>query len=182
MKRTVLLLLLFVTISTVAQNKYYTKTGLTDFKASVEAFEPVEATNRSTTVVLNTTNGDIAALLFVKAFHFEIALMEEHFNENYMDSDKFPKATFKGNLEGFDMNKLSNEVLGLNLKGVLKVRGKEKAIETIAKLTKVDGKVLLVADFSVAPQDFDIDIPKIVRKKIADKINVNLSYELIQKN
>jgi polyisoprenoid-binding protein YceI len=108
--------------------------------------------------------------------------MEEHFNENYMDSDKFPKATFKGRLEGFDMSKLSKEITELNLRGVLNVRGKDKTIETIAKLSNVDGKILLVADFSVAPQDFDIDIPKIVRKKIAERINVNLNYELVQKN
>lgn len=182
MKQLLVTLLLLVSLSISAQSKYFTKTGTTDFKASVEAFEPVEATNKSTTVILNTSNGDIAALLFVKAFHFEIALMEEHFNENYMDSDKFPKATFKGNLEGFDINKLSNEVAEVNLKGVLNVRGQEKTIETIAKLSKVDGKILLLANFSVAPQDFDIDIPKIVRKKIAEQINVNLNYELVQKN
>jgi hypothetical protein len=171
-----------MSISISAQSKYFTKTGITDFKASVEAFEPVEATNKSTTVILNTSNGDIAALLFVKAFHFEIALMEEHFNENYMDSDKFPKATFKGNIDGFDIDKLSNKVTALNLKGILNIRGKEKAIETTANLSREDGKIMLVANFSVAPQDFDIDIPKIVRKKIAEQININLNYELVQKN
>jgi hypothetical protein len=182
MKKLLLTLLVLVSLSVSAQSKYFTKTGITDFKASVEAFEPVEATNKSTTVILNTSNGDIAALLFVKAFHFEIALMEEHFNENYMDSDKFPKATFKGNIDGFDIDKLSNKVTALNLKGILNIRGKEKAIETIANLSREDGKIMLVANFSVAPQDFDTDIPKIVRKKIAEQININLNYELVQKN
>lgn len=182
MKQLFFMLLLLMSISISAQSKYFTKTGITDFKASVEAFEPVEATNKSTTVILNTSNGDIAALLFVKAFHFEIALMEEHFNENYMDSDKFPKATFKGNIDGFNMDKLSNKVTALNLKGTLNIRGKEKAIETTANLSREDGKIMLVANFSVAPQDFDIDIPKIVRKKIAEQININLNYELVQKN
>ena len=182
MKKICVILLVLISMSVSAQSKFFTKTGHTEFKASVEAFEPVEATNKSTTAVLNTNNGAIAALLFVKAFHFEIALMEEHFNENYMDSDKFPKATFKGHLEKFDMDRLSKESIELDLKGVLNVRGKDKHIETIAKLSKVDGKILLEADFSVAPQDFDIDIPKIVRKKIAETINVNINYELIQKN
>lgn len=168
--------------SVVGQSKFFTKTGHTEFKASVEAFEPVEATSKSTTAVLNTDNGAIAALLFVKAFHFEIALMEEHFNENYMDSDKYPKATFKGNLEGFSMDKLSNDAVAFNLTGVLNVRGKEKRITTIATLSKVDGKITMLANFSVTPQDFDIDIPKIVRKKIAEQINVKIHYELIQKN
>ena len=67
MKQLLVTLLLLVSLSISAQSKYFTKTGTTDFKASVEAFEPVEATNKSTTVILNTSNGDIAALLFVKA-------------------------------------------------------------------------------------------------------------------
>ena len=95
MKKVAITLFLLVSFSTFAQ-KYYTKTGNTKFKASVEAFEPVEATNNSTTAIINVTSGEIASLLFIKAFNFRVALMQEHFNENYMDSGTFPKATFKG--------------------------------------------------------------------------------------
>ena len=104
----ILIMCMFLTVGTVAAQKYYTKTGKTDFKASVAAFEPVEAKSNSTTAVLKVDSGEFAALLFIKSFHFKVALMEEHFNENYMDSDKFPKATFKGKLEGFNMSDLSS--------------------------------------------------------------------------
>lgn len=161
--------------------KYFTKTGTTAFKASVKAFEPVEATNKSTTVILDTSNGNIAALLFVKAFHFEIALMQEHFNENYMDSDKFPKAKFKGSILNFSMNDLSDKTKLFKLKGTLSIRGKSKEIVTDAKIHKEHDKIILNAKFSVQPQDFDIKIPNIVRKKIAKSINISLDYELLEK-
>ena len=181
MKASLLLLALLITSFASAQ-KYFTKTGTTAFKASVEAFEPIEAVNESTTAILNTQTGAIATLLFVKAFHFEIALMEEHFNENYMDSDKFPKATFKGQLDGFSMDLLSNADKEFTLKGILTIRGKTKAIETVAKIKNGDGNITLVSSFSVSPHDFDIAIPNIVRTKIAKDITIKLCYELVQKN
>ncbi|WP_460219264.1 YceI family protein [Psychroserpens sp. MEBiC05023] len=181
MKKIVIILIGLMSMNVTAQ-KYFTKTGTTEFKASVEAFEPVEAKNKSTTVILNIENGQIAGLLFVKAFHFEIALMQEHFNENYMDSDKYPKATFRGQLEEFDLNNLSNESQEFKLKGTLIVRGKEKKIDAIALLKKEGDKILFTSAFNVKPQEFNIKIPSIVREKIASSINLTLNYELVKKN
>ncbi|WP_296386828.1 YceI family protein [Winogradskyella sp.] len=180
MKNIILVSILILSLSASAQ-KYFTKTGLTEFKASVEAFESVEAKNESTTAILNTKTGDIAALLFVKAFHFEIALMEEHFNENYMDSDKFPKATFIGKIESYSMDKLSDMEKEFTLNGTLTVRGKAKLIKAAILVKKVNNKIVLTSEFNVSPQDFDIDIPNIVRKKIAKSINLKLCYELVEK-
>lgn len=160
--------------------KYYTKTGSTELKASVAAFEPVEATNKSTSVVLKTDTGELAALLFIKAFRFRIALMEEHFNENYMDSDTFPKATFSGNVENFGLADIGNSK-EFKIKGTLTVRGIKKEIETMGTFTKKGGSLRLKASFSVQPQDFDIKIPAIVRKKIAETIILYLDYELVEK-
>ena len=179
MKKSAFLILLFLSCSVVAQ-KYYTKTGLTEFKASVEAFEPVEAKNNSTSAVLNTENGALASLLFVKAFNFRVALMQEHFNENYMDSNKFPKATFRGNVEGFNLSEISG-TKKYTIKGTLTVRGVKKEIETVGTFTKQGDKLRLQATFGVKPEDFKIKIPKIVSKKIAGTINITLDYEFIEK-
>ncbi len=181
MKNLILSMLLVCLCYSVHAQKYFTKTGTTDFKASVEAFEPVAATSKSTTAILNVQDGSIAALLFMKSFHFKVALMEEHFNENYMDSDKFPKGTFKGKVEGFNLSELSETAKEYTIKGTLNVRGINKDIETLAKIKMVNGAILLIADFSVTPQDFDIKIPKIVRKKIAERINIHIDYELVEK-
>ncbi len=164
----------------LSAQKYFTKTGFTEFKASVEAFEPVEAQNNSTTVLLNVDNGEIAGLLFIKAFNFRVALMREHFNENYMDADKFPKATFKGALENFQWSALSSTET-YPLQGELNIKGKSKAISTQARLTKKADKLLLESEFTVSPQDFDIKIPSIVSEKISETITISLRYELIEK-
>ena len=179
MKKHLFFIVFFCSISLFSQ-KYFTRSGNTNFKASVEAFEPVEATNNSTTVILKIDTGDIAAQLFINAFQFKVALMQEHFNENYMESNKFPKATFRGKLNDFDF-KNSNNKKEYKLTGTLTVRGVKKEIETTAKVSLEDGKIKLMSNFVVEPQDFKINIPSIVRKKIADKINVTLNYELVEK-
>lgn len=180
MKHILILVAICTSTLTTAQ-KYYTKTGTTEFKASVDAFEPVEAKNESTTAILNVETGEMAALLFIKAFHFKIALMQEHFNENYMDSDRFPKATFKGKVEGFSLEMLSNSEKEFTLKGTLIIRGKEKNIETPIRIKKIEEKIVLISEFNVSPQDFDITIPSIVRNKIAESIHLKLCYELVKK-
>ncbi len=160
--------------------KLYTKTGITEFKGSVEAFEPVEAKNKSTSVVFNTETGDIAALLFVKAFDFRVALMQEHFNENYMDSNTFPKATFRGKVPGLVYETMEGSKQYI-ISGTLNVRGKGKKVETLATFLKEGEKLKIKGAFKVKPQDFDIKIPGIVRKKIAEDIIINFEYELVQK-
>ena len=180
MKKIALILFLLISFSTFAQ-KYFTKTGNTQFKASVEAFEPVEAINNSTTAIINVTSGEIASLLFVKAFNFRVALMQEHFNENYMDSSTFPKATFKGLISDFNLSDISSAEKKLLLKGILTVRGVEKEIETLATFSKKEDKLLMVTSFGVKPEDFNIKIPKIVSSKIAGTINISLAYEFIKK-
>jgi len=179
MKKIVVLAFLFLSVSIVAQ-KYYTKTGKTQFKASVDAFEPVEATNNSTTAIINTASGDIASLLFVKAFNFRVALMQEHFNENYMDASKYPKATFKGTIIGFNFSEISDTKKYI-LKGILTIRGVEKEIETFALFSKKEDKLLMQASFEVQPASFNIKIPKNFRNKIARTITISLAYEFIEK-
>ena len=179
MKKLLFLIVFFCSVSLFSQ-KYFTRSGNTNFKASVEAFEPVEATNSSTTVILKTDTGDIAAQLFINAFQFKVALMQEHFNENYMDSNKFPKAIFRGKLNDFHC-KNGIDKKEYKLTGTLTVRGVKKEIETTAKVSLENGKIKLMSNFVVEPKDFKIDIPSIVRKKIADKINVTLNYELVEK-
>lgn len=177
--KTITLLLLLVCSSTFAQNKFITKTGVINFEASVPSFEEVAATNESVTAIVNTENGEIAALALVKGFRFKNALMEEHFNENYAESDKFPKATFKGKIEDFSLEK--NETTYL-LNGELSFHGKTKAIENIKVKTSVDGdKIILTGEFITKASDFDIEIPKIVSNKITEDITITFQFELVKK-
>ena len=179
--KNIILLGILLVANTIDAQKYFTKTGFTEFKASVDAFEPVEAKNNSTTAILDIENGEIASLLFIKAFNFKVGLMQEHFNENYMESSKYPKAKFKGKLVDFDFKSIE-ETKTFKLQGELIIKGKSKNIDTKAMLAKNGGKLLLESSFSVKPSDFDIEIPSVVRKKIAETVNINLSYELVEKS
>ncbi|WP_299681389.1 YceI family protein [uncultured Tenacibaculum sp.] len=179
MKKLIITTLLLVSQLVVAQ-KYFTRTGTTHFKASVETFEPVEAINNSSTSILNVVTGDIAVQLFISAFQFKVALMQEHFNENYMDSDTYPKATFRGKLSNFSLKNSQNQK-EFPLQGTLTICGIKKEISTIAKVSFEKNIIKLSSNFSVEPQDFGIEIPSIVRKKIAEKINIKINYELAEK-
>ena len=181
MKNNILISLFGLLICQVGYaQKYFTRTGITQFKASEKAYEPVEANNESTTAILNTKTGQVAAQVFIAAFQFDNALMQEHFNENYMDSHQYPKATFKGELKDFSKKKLTSDS-SFDLDGVLTIKGIEKEVLTKVYLKEENNRLYITSNFWVKPEDFDIKIPSIVRDKIAQQIQISIAYELIEK-
>jgi len=174
-----LYLALFLSLNAFGQTKYFTKTGTIDFEASVPSFEEVAAKNNSVTAILNVDNGEFAALAFVKAFRFKNALMEEHFNENYAESDTYPKATFKGKIEGFDDNNLKSSYV---IKGELTFHGETKSLNNVMlQISKNDNILELSGSFKVLVSDFNIEIPKIVRNKLSEEVEITLKFELTPK-
>lgn len=179
MKTTVTLLLTCLMLQfTTAQGKLSTKSGVIDFEASVPSFEPVAATNSNVSAILNTANGEFASLALINGFRFDIALMEEHFNENYMESGTYPKAIFKGVIQDFNVAELSSSESTHTLTGEMTMHGVSKTFTTKVYLKKLDGTLHMKTNFVLKPGDFDIEIPKIVANKIADEVNVSASYEL----
>lgn len=158
--------------------KVVTKNGKVIFEASVPAFEEIKAKSESTSCVLITSSGEIAALALVKGFHFKVPLMEEHFNENYIESDKYPKATFKGKIENFEVTNLTESAKSYTIKGKLELHGKSKEISIIAKIKKTDAGIQIVSNFSINADDFAIDIPKVVSKKVSKKVSVDIDFLL----
>lgn len=157
--------------------KYSTRSGNLKFEASMSSFEEVAAENKTASAVLEPSKGDLAVLALMKGFRFRVALMEEHFNENYVESDKYPKASFKGKVEGFDASKLSAEAKTFTITGELTLHGKTKKITDVAKISKTGDAITLTGNFDVKPGDFDIEIPKLVSKKVSEKVAI--SYNLI---
>ncbi|MGC1471119.1 MAG: YceI family protein [Psychroserpens sp.] len=164
-----------------AQEKYIDKNGKVTFEASEALFEPVKATNKSVTAILNTETNEMAALALMKSFRFKNSLMEEHFNENYIESETYPKAIFKGNLIDFDFSDLTESESEVAINGHIELRGKKKQISTIAKIHKVNDFVIIKGSFMVSPDDFDIEIPSIVKSKIAEAITVSIDFKFSQK-
>ncbi|HCQ12114.1 YceI family protein [Flavobacterium sp.] len=178
MKNIIIAIFLLTSSIVVAQDKIVTKNGSLAFEASVPAFEEIKAKNDGVTIIINTKTGEIASLALVKGFKFKIALMEEHFNENYMESDKYPKSTFKGKIENFDYSKLTSDAKSFTVKGKLELHGKSKDITITASIKKTANGVSIVSNFTVNTDDFDIKIPSVVSKKVSRKVNVKLEGTL----
>lgn len=178
MKKILFYGLFLVTVQNFAQTKLVTKTGKITFEASVPAFEEVKAKNESVTCILNPATGEIASLALMKGFRFKVALMEEHFNENYAESDKYPKATFKGKIDNFGLNKLTATAKYYTINGKLELHGKTKDITLTAKIKKTDNGVEIDSNFTVNTDDFDIEIPSVVSKKLTKKVVVHLDFTL----
>jgi len=173
------ILFAFVSVLGFSQEKYLTKSGLLNFEASVEAFEEIKATNTNVTAILNTANGQFAALALVKGFRFKNALMEEHFNENYAESDEFPKAIFKGELTNFSLENIQTTY---SIIGTLSFHGVTKTLENVSvELTPSENSFNFKGSFEIAPNDFDIEIPSIVSSKIADSVTVVFDFKLMKK-
>lgn len=182
MKNIIFTLLIALSLSVTSQNKYLTKTGTLNFEASVPSFEEVAAKNSAVTAILNTENGEFAALALVKAFRFKNALMEEHFNENYAESDDYPKATFRGKITDFSFSKLDENMQSVIVNGSLTFHGVTKDLSDISMNIKLaDGKISLTGNFKVLVSDYNIEIPKIVKNKLSNEVSVNFNFNLIKK-
>jgi polyisoprenoid-binding protein YceI len=171
-KSIVILLLSVISITAGAQSLYMTKAGKVSFN-SRSSVEKIEADNNEVSSVINTQTGDMVFAILLKSFHFDRALMEEHFNENYVESDKFPKSTFKGkisNLSAINFTKDGN--YPAVVEGDLTMHGVTKKVSSNGTLTVKAGKIAAYAKFSVKLKDFDISIPSLVADKISQDIDI----------
>ncbi|RZN80927.1 MAG: YceI family protein [Winogradskyella sp.] len=183
MKNLIQIFLLLITLSITAQSKYFTKTGNVTFEASVPSFEEVKAVNKNTTAIINTENGEFAALVLVKGFRFKNALMEEHFNENYADSDDYPKATFKGEISSFAIDDLNGSNQQKKYNGTMTFHGKTKSLsdEALSISKNADGSLKITGNLKLNVADFDIEIPKIVSNKLSREVDVSFEFVLNKK-
>ena len=159
MKKCILTILCVVSISFTlsAQQKFSTKTGTIDFEASVPSFEEVKAKNENVSAILKD-DGTFASLALMKGFRFKVALMEEHFNENYAESSQFPKTTFRGKINDFDMSQISEEEKTFTVSGTVNMHGVDKSIEVPVIISKEGTTLILTTNFVLKPGDLNIEI------------------------
>jgi hypothetical protein len=170
-------LLSLISINSKAQTKFITKNGLISFYSHTSV-EDIAADNNQVACMFSS-NGDVMVSLLMKSFKFKISLMEEHFNENYAESDKYPKATFKGKVENIaDINFSANGEYKAMVKGELTIHGETKTIEVQGSVVIQDGNPRLKAMISVKPEDYKIIIPSLVREKIAETMDVKIDMPL----
>ena len=171
--KNLLLSLALLPLASVAQERYMTRTGHVAFHSETP-IENIHADNRKVSSVWDVTTGAVEFAVLIKAFEFEKALMQEHFNENYMESNTFPKATFKGKVTGISAEQVKKvgtyDVIvegELTMHGVARpMKGKGSVVVDAAGLVKAG------SEFTVKPEDHGIAIPGVVRKNIAEQIQV----------
>jgi polyisoprenoid-binding protein YceI len=159
--------------------KYFSKNAQISFFSDTP-MEKIEAHSKSAVAVLDTGSGQMEFSVLIKSFHFEKALMEEHFNENYMETPKFPKATFKGKIT--DMSKVDFGKKGsynVQVSGDLTMHGVTKKVNTSGILTTDGAGVSCQSEFVVAIADYGIEVPAVVRESIAKNVSIKVSAQLL---
>tara|TARA_R110002050_G_scaffold244253_1_gene380806 strand:- start:230 stop:769 length:540 start_codon:yes stop_codon:yes gene_type:complete len=143
---------------------------------SATPVENIDATNQQVSSILNLDNGQFAFLVPIKAFQFEKALMQEHFNENYMESGQFPTAKFTGEI--VDYKKISLDKDGKYtqvLAGTMTMHGVSQEIKQEVMITVKGGKLSLKSDFNILASDYKVEIPAAKADNISNSLAVKVS-------
>jgi len=180
MKNLLIIAIAVLVATTGFSQRYYTKNGQINFDAtSPSSPEKIEGVNRSATCVVDAKTGNMQFAALMKGFAFERALMEEHFNENYVESDKFPKAEFKGELKDIDKVDFTKDgTHTVKVKGKLTMHGESKEIETDAKINIQNGKIKATTELKVLLSDYKVSIPGLVADKVSKTAKISIACSL----
>ena len=165
-------------ISAASAQVYITRTGVINF-FSKTPMEDIKAENNQVYAAIDLSKKTIAFSMLMKSFLFRKELMQEHFNENYVESDRYPKSTFKGTFTG-DVDPQKPAEYNVQVQGVITLHGVEKSIQTPATIEITGNGLTGTSRFNLLPQDFNITIPGIVRDKIAKQIDVQVKIDCKQ--
>jgi hypothetical protein len=176
MKRLLFLLIptLLASAGPAMAQRYLTKTGRVTF-FSASPIEDIEAQNQQAGAMIDLGSGQVAFSIPIRSFTFKRTLMQEHFNENYLESDKFPKATFSGKILGASAATLSQGPQKVTVEGDLTIHGVTHHVTVPGVVALKNNQLQATATFSVAPADYKIEIPLLVRDKIARIVSVRVA-------
>ncbi len=179
------LFILFLALGTAAAGNaqaWFTRTGHVWFFSSAP-LEDIEAHNRQVTSLLNTATNDLAFSVLIKGFEFKKALMQSHFNENYLESDKWEKATFAGKIA--DPAKINWNKPGtykdVPIQGDLTIKDVKKPITSTADIIVGADMIEAVSTFKIKLQDYHVQIPSAVSKNIAEVVDIHVEMQYKKK-
>lgn len=182
MKRNILLILALFLTTIVSAQRYYSKTARITFNSKAP-LENIEAVNQTAQAIIDSKTGAVQFSAQVKGFEFQKKLMQQHFNENYLESDKYPKAEFKGSItNNSEVNYTKDGTYTAKVKGKLTIHGVTKDVENTGTIKVVGGKINTASSFSVLLTDYNIIIPAAVSDKVSKSvtITVNANLELMK--
>ncbi len=163
----------------IQKGKYHTSTGKISF-FSTTPVEDIDAVNNKVTSFINTDDGGIVFSMSITDFVFKKSLMQTHFNENYMESEKYPKSLFKGKITNLPAVKFeTNGTYNATIEGELTIHNVTKPVKVTGTIEVKDKKIIAKAKFPVKLADYNIEIPKVVFQKIAEtiEVTVDMAYD-----
>ena len=182
--KNVMIIVLLLTAHLAIGQKYFSKTGKISFHSDTP-MEKIEAHNTTASTVLDIGTGSIEWAVLIQGFKFEKALMQEHFNENYMESTEFPKAKFKGKVDNISsVNFKKDGDYNVTVSGQMEIHGVTKPVTASGVISVKGGNITAKSKFSIAVADYGIEIPKVVAENIAKNVDINVhaDYQAMPSN
>jgi hypothetical protein len=177
-KQLLIAVFIFASLSGTAQDKYFTKTGKIEF-ISKAPLEDIEAKNKTVAAILDIKTGALQFSVLMRSFEFEKALMQEHFNDNYVESDKFPKAEFKGTVvNNSAINYTKDGNYPAKVKGLLSIHGVTKEVVANGTIKVYGGKIDAAAVFNILLSDYKIKIPAGVKNKLSNNVSISVDCRM----
>ena len=135
--------------------------------------ENIDAVTYESASAIDLSSGNVAFSVPIKSFQFDKSLMQEHFNENYLESDKYPKATFQGKMKDWDDEEGEKRITA---SGKMKIHGITQEISVEGTVIHSGDEIVIRAVFPVRLEDYEIDIPKAVFYNIAEVVEVTIFF------
>ncbi len=179
MKKLTYLFILAVLFSVNATaQKYLTKNGYIKFYSHAP-LEDIEAHNYQVNSALDTITGEFVFKVLIKSFEFDKALMQEHFNENYMESDKYPDATFKGKVINIDdINFSKDGIYKAKVAGDLTIHGVTNKLNMEGSFMVDEKNIKGDAVFTINLNDYKIKVPGSLTRNISEEIEITVDIDL----
>jgi len=183
MKKLILIGVVMISSTALFSQNYITRTGKIIFNAtSKKSPEKIEGINNEVANILDTKTGKIVFQVLIKSFKFEKELMQEHFNENYMESNKYPKADFQGTIANINEVTFSKDgIYNIKTVGKLTIHGVTKDAIVPGTLTVKGNTITVKAQFSILLKDYKIEIPSLVSDKVSNDAMITIESNLNQK-
>lgn len=181
MKKVLLLLLLYISDGFAQSSKYYSKTAQIAFDAEgkLDDVEEIKASSNSAICVYDAHTGNFQWSIAVKSFQFANSLMKKHFDENYLEVEQYPKATFIGKVDDPTNIQLNQDgTYSTKVSGKLSIHGVSKDISITGTFIVKNGNITASCNFDVALKDYKIEVPTLVFMKVAENVKINVYTSL----
>lgn len=174
MKKSVFIIVFLLLVTNFFSQKMITRSGEIKFDATVPgAMDEVIGITKTASAIFDKSTAEIVVLGLVKSFKFKLPLMEEHFNENYLESDKFPKANFKGKVLNFGSKSGSYDV-----EGEMTIHGVTNKVKTKVSIANEGTKLLMSGIFTLKLSDYKIDVPALAKRTLSETAKVSIKLQL----